>query len=118
MAEAIELAQALEAETGISIGVVNARFAKPLDHELLQEQTMTSQLIVTFEDHVVSGGFGSAVLEQINEFGQSTSVLTIGYPDQFVGHGSSVSDLRKSAGLDRATLLNRIQKALSATITA
>ena len=115
--EAQALAEILETETGFSIGVVNARFAKPLDIDLLKAQAATSKLIVTFEEHAVRGGFGSAVLEAVNELDGSCPVLPIGYPDQFVEHGSSVRELRTSVGLDRETLRVRIQKALGQIVT-
>lgn len=110
--EAVTLASELEAETGLSIGVVNARFAKPLDLELLRSQAGEASLFVTFEDHVVQGGFGSAVLEALNDEAPGTHVLRIGYPDAFVGHGSSVADLRREAGLDKASILQRIRLAM------
>ncbi|MEX0330332.1 MAG: 1-deoxy-D-xylulose-5-phosphate synthase [Puniceicoccaceae bacterium] len=118
VAEAMALADSLEQETGMSVGVVNARFAKPLDLDLLKEQAVTSRLFVTFEDHTIKGGFGSAVLEALNDGQRHHPVLTIGYPDTFVHHGSSVGDLRKSAGLDSPTLLKRIRTAIQATVTA
>jgi 1-deoxy-D-xylulose-5-phosphate synthase len=113
VAEAEALAQIIEEETGVSVGVVNARFAKPLDAELLHQQANSAWLIVTFEDHGVAGGFGSAVLESINEANGDCKVLTIGYPDAFVTHGSSTSDIRKASGLDRDSVLERLRQALS-----
>lgn len=118
VAEAEALAEILEQETGLSVGVVNARFAKPLDTGLLLEQSASARLFVTFEDHTVKGGFGSAVMEALNEAQRGQPVLTIGYPDQFVPHGSSTSDLRKTAGLDRPSLLERIRAAIQSTVTA
>jgi 1-deoxy-D-xylulose-5-phosphate synthase len=114
VAEAESLAAELEDEAGTGIGVVNARFAKPLDTERLAEQADKAGLIVTFEDHVVQGGFGSAVLESLNELGKAVPVLRIGYPDRFVDHGSSVGDIRATAGLDREAILGRIRAAIVA----
>ena len=56
-------------------------------------------MIVTMEDHVLMGGFGSAVLEALNEGGLSTPVERIGWPDNFVGHGSSAAELRAQNGI-------------------
>ena len=111
--EAVQLADDVAQETGLSCGVVNARFAKPIDTELLSRQAASARLIVTLEDHAVEGGFGSAVLEAVNTDGQACRVLRIGYPDRFIDHGSSVADLRAAAGLDPASLLARIRKALA-----
>jgi 1-deoxy-D-xylulose-5-phosphate synthase len=107
--EAEAIANELEAELGCSIGVVNARFAKPLDGKLLLAQAKDADWIVTFEDHVIQGGFGSAVLEYLNDHGCVTPVLRIGYPDRFVDHGSNSSDIRASAGIDRKSILDLIK---------
>ena len=77
------------AEAGISAGVVNMRFAKPLDEELLKEHAAKYGAIVTLEEGVLAGGVGSAVLESLNTAGllQHCQVLTLGIPDEFVRHG-------------------------------
>lgn len=84
-------AQAAEklAEQGISAGVVNIRFVKPLDKELLLAQAKEYGKIVTLEEGVLQGGVGSAVLETLNEAQLLTKcqVLTLGIPDEFVLHG-------------------------------
>ena len=84
-------AQAAEklAEQGISAGVVNMRFVKPLDKELLLAQAKEYGKIVTLEEGVLQGGVGSAVLETLNEAQLLTKcqVLTLGIPDEFVLHG-------------------------------
>ncbi|MCC5833730.1 MAG: 1-deoxy-D-xylulose-5-phosphate synthase [Opitutales bacterium] len=108
--EALALSDSLEVELGLSIGVVNPRFIKPLDAELLQLQARDAELMVTMEDHVVTGGFGTAVLESLNEAGIHCPVERIGYPDHFIEHGSSVSDLRQLAGIDSDQLRERILK--------
>ncbi len=93
--EALQIAEELSKETGLSIGVVNARFAKPLDRELLISQTEGgAKLVVTMEDHTIVGGFGSAVMEALQEAGISTPVERLGWPDQFVTHASTVEDVR------------------------
>ncbi|MGC6455853.1 MAG: 1-deoxy-D-xylulose-5-phosphate synthase [Coraliomargaritaceae bacterium] len=95
-------------EHGIDAGVVNARFVKPLDMEMLQESASRAKLIVTMEDHVLSGGFGSAVLEALQMINSTCPVERIGWPDAFIGHGSSVQVLREAHGLDTDSLLQRI----------
>ena len=113
VSEAVRLAEQVAEPSGLSCGVVNARFAKPIDADLLLRQAASARLIVTLEDHAVEGGFGSAVLEALSLNGQPCRVLRIGYPDRFIDHGSSVDDLRTAAGLDHASLLTRIQQALA-----
>ena len=95
-------------EEGISVGVINARFAKPLDTELLLESAAGAKLIVTMEDHVLAGGFGSAVLEALQEGNSACPVERIGWPDAFIGHGSSVQILREAHKLDPESLLQRV----------
>ena len=113
---ALEVADAL-AEDGWSIGVVNARFAKPLDRRLIIDQARGKPLVVTFEESVVSGGFGSAVLEAIEEARladpslRETSVRILGIPaDRFVDHGA-VADLRRMLRLDVPGLTELVREA-------
>jgi 1-deoxy-D-xylulose-5-phosphate synthase len=106
--DAAKLADKLATEQGLSVGIVNARFAKPLDTELLHQQARTARLIVTMEDHVLMGGFGSAVLEALNEAGLSTPVERIGWPDNFVGHGSSVAELRAQNGISPTDIEEKV----------
>ncbi|NBQ57474.1 MAG: 1-deoxy-D-xylulose-5-phosphate synthase [Opitutaceae bacterium] len=99
IAEALALAERLAREEQLSVGVVNARFIKPLDRKLLLSQATLVPLIVTMEDHVLAGGFGSAVLEALQDAECPTPVERIGWPDKFVEHGSSNAILRSSYGL-------------------
>ncbi len=108
IAEALVLAARLEKEENISVGVVNARFTKPLDRPLLLSHATCIPLIVTMEDHVVTGGFGSAVIEALQEADCTTSVERIGWPDKFVEHGSSVEILRAAYGLSSEAMFQRI----------
>src|ERR1700751_5131373 len=78
----MEVARKLEGE-GISSTVINARFTKPLDAELLEFCARSVDVILTLEDHVLKGGFGSAALEELNAIGLATPVVRIGWPDQF-----------------------------------
>ena len=75
------------AEKGISCAHVNARFVCPLDTDCILQQAAATRLIVTLEDHVIAGGFGSAVMEMLNERSCTTPVLRIGWPNEFIEHG-------------------------------
>jgi 1-deoxy-D-xylulose-5-phosphate synthase len=92
-----ELAARLESE-GYSAAVVNPRFVKPIDREMLEQYAKKVAAFVTFEDHVKMGGFGSAVVEALEEMGSAVPVARIGWPDQFVEHGK-VDELRARHGL-------------------
>ena len=92
----------------LSVGVVNARFAKPLDRTLLLSHAACIPLIVTMEDHVLAGWPGSAVLEVLQEADCPTTVERIGWPDKFVEHGSSVERLRAAYGLAPADMYRRV----------
>jgi 1-deoxy-D-xylulose-5-phosphate synthase len=92
-----QLAERLERE-GYSAAVINPRFVKPLDIEMLAEYANRVAAFVTFEDHIKMGGFGSAVIEALGELGSDIPVVRIGWPDQFIEHGK-VDDLRAKYGL-------------------
>ncbi len=116
---AVDVADRLAAD-GWSVGVVNARFAKPLDRQLILDQARGKRLVVTFEESVVSGGFGSAVLEVIEEARltdatlRQTSVRILGIPaDRFVDHGA-VADLRRMLRLDADGLEAQVREAATA----
>jgi len=106
--DALKLAARLEAEGHLSVGVVNARFVKPLDRALLLSHAACIPLLVTMEDHVLSGGFGSAVLEALQEADCSTAIERIGWPDTFVEHGTSQEILRAAHGLSPETIFRRV----------
>jgi 1-deoxy-D-xylulose-5-phosphate synthase len=97
MALAGELAGRLERD-GYSAAVVNPRFVKPLDREMLELYAGRVAAFVTFEDHVKMGGFGTAVIEALEEMGSQVPVVRIGWPDHFIEHGK-VGDLRAKYGL-------------------
>jgi 1-deoxy-D-xylulose-5-phosphate synthase len=92
-----ELAGRLERE-GYSAAVVNPRFVKPIDREMLALYAGRVAAFVTFEDHVKMGGFGSAVVEALQDMHSLVPVVRIGWPDQFIEHGK-VDDLRAKHGL-------------------
>ncbi len=91
-------------DQGLSIGVVNARFAKPLDVKLIGELIATGKPVVVCEDHSTIGGFGSAVLKAAADLNLNTeNVQLLGLPDEFISHASRVEQLTQ-AGLDPASL--------------
>ncbi len=92
-----DLAAALTRD-GYSAAVINPRFIKPLDRELLDRYAKRVAAFVTFEDHVRMGGFGAAVGEALEEMGHAVPVVRIGWPDQFIEHGK-VDELRARYGL-------------------
>jgi len=108
LADMARLAPQIAERTGASVGLVNPRFVKPLDTALLQAQAATARLFVTAEDHVVTGGLGSAVVETLAEGDHAVPVVKIGYPDRFIDHATSGDDLRKEGGIDDANVVDRI----------
>lgn len=103
----------LLAAQGISCAHVNARFVCPLDADCIMQQAAETRLIVTLEDHVIAGGFGSAVMELLNAQGCATPVLRIGWPNQFIEHGSE-SQLRSKYGLTPEAMATTILQKLQA----
>jgi len=93
---------------GVSSAVINARFTKPVDVAMLEFYARSVDVIVTLEDHVLKGGFGSAVLEELNTLGLSTPVLRIGWPDQFIEHGKPDA-LRAKYGISVDGVLAKLQ---------
>jgi len=106
--DALKLAERLALEENLSVGVVNARFVKPLDRTLLLSHAACIPLLVTMEDHVLAGGFGSAVLEALQEADCPVAVERIGWPDKFVEHGNSVEILRAAYGLSPDDIRRRV----------
>ncbi|MDD6058664.1 MAG: transketolase C-terminal domain-containing protein, partial [Clostridiales bacterium] len=91
---------------GISCSLINARFAKPLDTELLSELEKTHSLIVTMEENVKNGGLGEHVISFYQEKFSDMTVLAIAIPDEYVEHGN-VEILHREVGLDEATVFDR-----------
>jgi 1-deoxy-D-xylulose-5-phosphate synthase len=89
-------ASELLAAKGIQAGVVNARFIKPLDEQMLRKLSRDARIIITVEENILAGGFGSAVLEYINSQNFSgVKVLRLGFPDHFIEQGSCAQILEK-----------------------
>jgi len=106
IALARDLAVALEREN-FSAAVINPRFIKPLDRETLARYASRVSAFVTFEDHVKMGGFGSAVVEALDEMALAVPVVRIGWPDQFIEHGK-VDALRSRYGLTADAALAQV----------
>ena len=118
VARVSEAGAALE-EEGWSVGVIDARFAKPLDRQLILDAARGKRLVVTFEESVVTGGFGSGVLEMFEEARltdptyRDVAVRIVGISgDRFVDHGS-VSDLRRALRLDGPGLAAQVRDTLA-----
>ncbi|MFT3744037.1 MAG: transketolase C-terminal domain-containing protein [Pyrinomonadaceae bacterium] len=109
---AIEAAQNL-AKSGIQATVINARFVKPLDDELILHIARNSDLIVTVEDAYLAGGFGSAVLELLEENGISDKIKAVrmGVPDEIVTHGDP-KILLANYGLDADGIYTKVAETL------
>lgn len=93
----------------LSLTLVDMRFAKPIDNEVLDNISKTHDHIITIEDNVISGGAGSAVNEYINEKGYQINVTNFGIPDKFISHGSQ-AELYKEIGLDKKSLEFKINE--------
>lgn len=108
--EACQVAEELK-NIGISAGVVNIRFIKPLDKELLSKHAKQYKYLVVLEENVLIGGIGSAILEYLNaeKLLTETKVLTLGIPDKFVSHGDK-NLLFRDLKLDNANVIKQIQE--------
>lgn len=107
MVEVALQARELLETTGVSTAVVNARFAKPLDEEFLVAVANGKKLVVTLEDNVVAGGYGSGVLEVLGRRLPGTRVIVKGLPDEYVQHGK-VSDLLDDVGLSATKIAEEV----------
>lgn len=105
--EALEAAEQMEAE-GTAVAVINCRFIKPLDEELLLKWAKKTGRVLTLEENVLSGGFGSAVLELLARRGFRGEVACLGVPDRFLEHGSPAL-LRRRLGLDARGIVSYIR---------
>jgi 1-deoxy-D-xylulose-5-phosphate synthase len=97
---ALAAAAQLEEQHGLSLAVVNARFVKPLDAALILELAGSCAPLITLEENALQGGFGSAVLELLEEQGVTgVRVMRLGYPDSYIPQGEQ-HELREMLGLD------------------
>jgi 1-deoxy-D-xylulose-5-phosphate synthase len=116
MSLARKVAAQLAAED-CDVAIINPRFVKPIDAGTTEFFGRTADLVVTFEDHVLLGGYGSAVLELFNEKRVTTPVIMVGWPDQFIEHGTNVDDLRKKYGLTVENTVTRVKAELAEITT-
>ncbi|MES5057449.1 1-deoxy-D-xylulose-5-phosphate synthase [Bacillus velezensis] len=105
---ALEAAEELQKE-GLSVRVVNARFIKPIDKQMMKAILNEGLPILTIEEAVLEGGFGSTILEYAHDLGMyHTPIDRMGIPDRFIEHGS-VTALLEEIGLTKAEVMNRIK---------
>ena len=108
---AMETADLLEKQ-GVKAAVINPRWIKPLDAGTLEFFARGSRVLCTLEDHAISGGFGAAVAEHLSDTGITTPLVRVGWPDQFIEHGS-VTILREKYGMTAQAAAERIIQSLN-----
>jgi 1-deoxy-D-xylulose-5-phosphate synthase len=94
---------------GYDVAIINPRFTKPLDEGTTEFFGRAADLVVTFEDHVLAGGYGSSVLELFSEKQIQTPVARIGWPDRFIEHATTVDYLREKHGLTVANTIAQVR---------
>src|SRR4051812_3635417 len=108
----MKLARQAEAQLtseGYDVALINPRFFKPIDGEVHEFFARAADLVVTMEDHVLPGGYGSLVVEHLVDADIHTPVHRIGWPDQFIEHASSVDYLRTKYGLTAAEAVKAVR---------
>lgn len=96
---------------GYACSIINARFVKPIDADMLDEAAQSHRLIVTMEENVASGGFGEKVRDYLDKTRTGVQILNINIPDEYVEHGN-VEILRREVGIDAETIIERILNVL------
>lgn len=109
MIKEAEKARALLTEDGFDPALLNIRFIKPLDQDMIKNLTDGTKLFVTIEDNICQGGLGDAVLHCLDYIGCALPVLKIGIEDRFVPHGS-VDALHQRLGMDAESIAERVRK--------
>ncbi len=104
--EALETRRLIK-ETGYNCSLVNARFVKPIDREMIEELAKRHSLIVTIEENILCGGFGEQVAEYVSANSLPVKVLNLALPDDYIEHGS-VDVLRREVLLDAPSMMKRI----------
>jgi 1-deoxy-D-xylulose-5-phosphate synthase len=108
--KALEAAEILRAQ-GVAVTVADARFAKPIDAGLAAQLAAEHELLVTVEEGVLAGGFGSAVWETLSDAGLAPRILRVGLPDRFVTHGSPAL-LHEEVGFTGQRIAERVLAAV------
>lgn len=111
MGKALQAAEALRG-LEIAVTVADARFAKPIDAGLMAQLAAEHDLLVTVEEGVLAGGFGSAVWETLNDAGTSARILRVGLPDRYVTHGKPAL-LHEEVGFTGERIAERVLAAIS-----
>ncbi|MCF6266184.1 MAG: 1-deoxy-D-xylulose-5-phosphate synthase [Desulfuromusa sp.] len=96
---------------GVDLTVIDARFIKPLDSDLIVSHVEKAPFVMTAEENSLQGGFGTAVLELLSDVGLLTPVIRIGIPDQFIGQGTQ-TELRAELGLDAAGIIKKVKEVI------
>ena len=117
MFEVAREAAGLLESRGVSVALVNPRWIKPLDTGTLEFFARSVDVIATLEDHVLHNGFGCAVMEHLHASMINTPVVRIGWPDQFIEHGT-IPILRKKHGVTAEALVEKVMPLLREKITA
>ena len=107
----------LEAAASIDATVVNMRFVKPLDEQMVRKMAEQHELLVTVDENAVDAGAGSAVNESLAHQGITSAVLNLGLPDRFIDHGSR-AEMLHDAGLDAAAILAQVMQRLGSDVEA
>src|SRR4029077_8045221 len=102
----------LLAGNGVSVTVADARFAKPIDSGLMAQLAAENDLLVTVEEGVLAGGFGSAVWETLSEAGTTPRILRVGLPDRYVTHGKPAL-LHEEIGYTPERIAERVTVAIA-----
>ena len=110
-------AAALLLEDGIEATVINARFAKPLDREAVEDTARTHSLVVAVEDHSLRGGFTSAIAECVVDSGMHARIVRMGLPDRFIEHGNR-GEILSRLGLGPAAIAARCRDELARSFEA
>jgi len=111
MFEMAERTKAMLEDKGLSVSLVNPRFIKPLDTDLVEKVARSAKVVCTFEDHVLMNGFGCGIIEHFNDVAIDIPVERIGWPDEFVEHGK-IDGLRELHGLTAEAAVEKVMKHL------
>ncbi|MDR1725777.1 MAG: 1-deoxy-D-xylulose-5-phosphate synthase [Bacteroidales bacterium] len=107
---ALEAISQLKTEN-INVDFYNFRFLKPLDTQLIEEVISKHKIVITVEDGVITGGFGSAIAEYVTKVNHNNRIIRMGLPDSFIEHGT-VKELQHVCGIDTEGIYNQIRKSL------
>ena len=105
--DALKAVEELENTHKISVKIINPRFIKPFDEEIMSLIISSKLPVVTLEDNVITGGFGSMIAEKLIDAGASNKLLRLGLPDNFVQHGS-LKELKAMLGLDPQSIVTKV----------